>query len=1082
MNATAWAMGGTNQPGGALARPCQHLRAATFAWGLALITPLVAGVLHVSSTQTTNDPPDGLTWQTAFTGITAAMEAASAGDEVWVAAGTYSGTIILRSGVHLMGGFGGWETEIGARDWRQHPVILDGAKQGPVVVVAVGAVPKTRLDGFTLQNGVSQYGGGIVCVDASLTAANLTITGNRAMFNGGGLVCRNGELTLTTSEVRANQASRGGGGAYCYNIRATLSYCRFDGNSAGEAGVGGGIQLANPEGIGPDTQQSAVTITGCMITENLALGGGGIACDPGSIASITGNFIGYNQSIAGSGGGIECMMSSPVIRGNRLVGNRVTPGGIGGGGISVYRQPFGGGDAAPLIENNVLLLNVAAPKSGWTSAGGGIYCSPGTAPVIRNNTLVSNQASAGGGIASSTTEAIVWNNLISHHTTASSIIPGTASHNCFFGDADDLVAMGLADDGNFIADPRFTSNLSYGDVRLRADSPCRDAGRHYDVDQALDMDGEPRLAGDGIDIGADEIHEASATRPAVILHVRPDGSDTQDGASWSTALRSPQTALDRLAAGGGEIWVAEGLYPARELRLRDFCYLYGGFLGSETTRETRDWAARYSVLEGGEVAGVVVATNTSSWCALDGFTVQNGFGTGGGGISLISSACIVANNRVLNNRGQVVGGIYISTTNAGTVPEPLVTNNFVASNRGSVAGGIGCFDTPARVVNNRVVSNRVEQVGAGAMALGSCGGVKLSRSGALVQGNLIAGNVNTLTGNQRSVGGLYSLYSAATRVVNNTIIGNSVPPDSLGAGGLCLELGQGSLVANNLISHNSSGVRDVGNRGNLQHNCVFGNGAEGQDYLGDSNPTGTHGNLAVDPRLGEPSSHELRPDSPCIDAGADIYADLASHDLDGDVRRHGAAVDIGADESTIGPAWRPWFDPSPGVLQLSVTEVGGITYALLDVTLPDRCHQIISTHMVPLAGRLPKVDVRLIRADDGECAAEPESVRRAAVLGALPAGNQQTDLYSWGAPIAVWSWSTSGQSEPTLADLTSSSTGDLSFQVLGIAEADYVVERCFALNLWSAVHTNLGAPFVFATSTPSEPGTVFYRVQVRGRP
>lgn len=49
--------------------------------------------------------------------------------------------------------------------------------------------------------------------------------------------------------------------------------------------------------------------------------------------------------------------------------------------------------------------------------------------------------------------------------------------------------------------------------------------------------------------------------PAAVWHVSPSGSDTADGRSWQSAKATIQSAMDAAAAaGGGEVWVAEGVY------------------------------------------------------------------------------------------------------------------------------------------------------------------------------------------------------------------------------------------------------------------------------------------------------------------------------------------------------------------------------------------------------------------------------------------------------------------------------------------------------------------------------------------
>jgi hypothetical protein len=60
-----------------------------------------------------------------------------------------------------------------------------------------------------------------------------------------------------------------------------------------------------------------------------------------------------------------------------------------------------------------------------------------------------------------------------------------------------------AANGNITNDPMFM-NLSGGDFHLQANSPCINSGRNSLVTSTTDLDGNPRIAGGTVDIGAYE--------------------------------------------------------------------------------------------------------------------------------------------------------------------------------------------------------------------------------------------------------------------------------------------------------------------------------------------------------------------------------------------------------------------------------------------------------------------------------------------------------------------------------------------------------------------------------------------------
>lgn len=135
-----------------------------------------------------------------------------------------------------------------------------------------------------------------------------------------------------------------------------------------------------------------------------------------------------------------------------------------------------------------------------------------------------------------------------------------------------------------------------------------------------------------------------------VIYVDISASGAGDGTSWVDAFVALQDALSA-AAPGSEIWVAEGVYGpdrgagqtqgARDstFRLRPGVALYGGFGGTETSRDERDPALHPTVLSGdlaqddqpnwvnyGENAHhVVTAIGVDSTSVLDAFTIQSGY-------------------------------------------------------------------------------------------------------------------------------------------------------------------------------------------------------------------------------------------------------------------------------------------------------------------------------------------------------------------------------------------------------------------------------------------------------------------------
>lgn len=152
---------------------------------------------------------DGVSWITAMNSVQAAIDQASAGDEIWVAESTYGENIVIKSGVRLYGGFAGTEALRSERNPSAHvTIIAPGA--GGVVCKMIGCSASTVVDGFTLCAGNTHAGGGLYCQDSFGRVSNNIITLNTASL-GGGVYCTNSHMEITRNRIVTNSATNGGG-------------------------------------------------------------------------------------------------------------------------------------------------------------------------------------------------------------------------------------------------------------------------------------------------------------------------------------------------------------------------------------------------------------------------------------------------------------------------------------------------------------------------------------------------------------------------------------------------------------------------------------------------------------------------------------------------------------------------------------------------------------------------------------------------------------------------------------------------------------------------------------------------------
>jgi len=370
------------------------------------------------------------------------------------------------------------------------------------------------------------------------------------------------------------------------------------------------------------------------------------------------------------GGGILVELSSLTLRNCVLEENEAVwseEARQGGGGSAVYSN-----SSVVSVENCWIRENLSSDLGstlGFTGTGsatvegstitrnlGGVVVCTGSAEVELACCLVSENASQGlggrGVVETSNSSharlancSVVANEGIGVRAYSSSTIE---VRNCIlwnhfretiFGGvdvSDSCVRGALTLSGILSAWPEFR-NPSQSDWRLADQSPCIDAGdsSHLDADQTEDLDGNPRIQREGVDMGAYETapeYEPGYTLPyALQLHVRPDSpSAKKTGESWEDAFTTIREALFR-ATKGSTLWVAGGLY--REyLHVIDGIEIYGGFEGSEIALEDRPNPLSPTVVDATGFQRTVVQAQSGDGFLLDGFVLTGGEGLSGGAL------------------------------------------------------------------------------------------------------------------------------------------------------------------------------------------------------------------------------------------------------------------------------------------------------------------------------------------------------------------------------------------------------------------------------------------------------------------
>jgi predicted outer membrane repeat protein len=337
------------------------------------------------------------------------------GDQVWVAAGSYTLTAALApgEGVNFYGSFAGTETSVAQRAKVSEGAAWDfvnpSALTGAGVNLAAVTVP-TDFDGFSF-SGVAAMG---------------TLSSNRIWRNcivdGGRFATVSGKPEIINSLFKNSAATAAGG---VLNISASdigllIKSCRFENNSA--TGNGGAINV---------TGSSIGSFEDLIFIGNSAAGNGGaFFANTATAAADSFKFINcqfsYNRTTTGTGiGGAVCLNNAntkAVFESCTFIGNKSL---FNSGAIHL-------GNGKAVFNNSIFRDNIAA------AAGGAINAFNTFACLITNSVFTNNTGgTAVIQLSSGTGRGYIYNSTIANNICGSAIVslsgtPNTEIKNTLF--------------------------------------------------------------------------------------------------------------------------------------------------------------------------------------------------------------------------------------------------------------------------------------------------------------------------------------------------------------------------------------------------------------------------------------------------------------------------------------------------------------------------------------------------------------------------------------------------------------------------------------------------------------------------
>ncbi|MDD5706423.1 MAG: hypothetical protein PHR35_10880 [Kiritimatiellae bacterium] len=386
---------------------------------------------------------------------------------------------------------------------------------GGVMLNNAGTLLNCIVEGNTSTNSTADennVGGGGVFMSRGGVVSNCVIRGNKLLRKGrGGGVFQFAAPTgrLLDSQIVSNSVPSGkGGGGFAW--QGEVRNCDFVGNSAY---IGGGLSSYGSAIYGCRIYENSASYQGggvsgtalgsvvnCIISNNSVntasgVSGGGVYSDYGG--TISNCQIVANSSLSQGGGmwvqgddGTVARVMNCVIAGNRAV----AVAGICGKNEAIIRNCLiygnvasgacGGLNAVDMCRNGVgKIQNVTIAGNRCNTVGGGINLEGKSSSNLIYNSIIYGNVAVNTDYDDMYNQAVGSSNAYFYCCASTPLTPGQ---------------------GNITGDPKFV-DIASGNYRLRGSSGCVNAGANEDwMAGALDLDGELRMRGGIVDMGAYE--------------------------------------------------------------------------------------------------------------------------------------------------------------------------------------------------------------------------------------------------------------------------------------------------------------------------------------------------------------------------------------------------------------------------------------------------------------------------------------------------------------------------------------------------------------------------------------------------